>query len=388
MRQNIIIMKLYHLFSGMWLFSALAVIYFQDICKSYTLAILAYSMISIISSIAEIPLGILSDRKSRKFNIILAATFLLLNMIFWALAGIYQNIWLLFTGSVLRGIGVAFHSGTTSALIYEIMAELRKRKLFAKIYSQITSFHQMGLLISAITGMIMTYYFPLIYLVILSIVPAFLNMFVVLKIKNPKSYFDDKLSPWEQFKKSISLLKKRKKLRNYVSMSALDSGILLTLYRFETLYFAQLIPLYLINVVRIITHTAGYFSFLIVPIFKKINFLQLLFYSRLGMSAIRIIGLIINNALTPFITSLTNFGYGVGITAQTTLQQKEYNKSLRATMDSVCELLRGFSIALMGYIFGIIADYSTPQTALWVAVFCQIIIAVLYKNLFNVYKKI
>ena len=96
------------------------------------------------------------------------------------------------------------------------------------------------------------------------------------KIKNPKSYFDDKLSPWEQFKKSISLLKKRKKLRNYVSMSALDSGILLTLYRFETLYFAQLIPLYLINVVRIITHTAGYFSFLIVPIFKKINFLQLL----------------------------------------------------------------------------------------------------------------
>ena len=171
-------------------------------------------------------------------------------------------------------------------------------------------------------------------------------------------------------------------------MSVLDSAILLTLYRIEVLYFAKLIPLYLINVVRIITHTAGYFSFLIVAISKQINFLQLLFYSRLGMALIRIIGLIINNALTPFVTSLTNFGYGVGVTAQKTLQQKEYNKSLRATMDSVCELLRGFSIALMGYIFGIIADYSTPQTALWVAVFCQIIIAVLYKNLFNTYKKI
>ena len=116
------------------------------------------------------------------------------------------------------------------------------------------------------------------------------------------------------------------------------------------------------------------------------DFLQLLFYSRLGMAIIRIIGLILNNALTPFVTSLTNLGYGMGVTAQAALQQKEYNKSLRATMESVCELLRGLSIALFGYIFGVIADISTPQTARWVALFVQIIIAVLYKNLFKMYK--
>ena len=212
-------------------------------------------------------------------------------------------------------------------------------------------------------------------------------MFIIFKLKNPKSYFDDKLSPLDQLKKSITLLKKRKKLRNYVSMSALDSGILLTLYRFEILYFAQLIPLYLINVVRIITHTTGYFSFVITSILKKLSFLQLLFYSRLGMAIIRIIGLALNNSLTPFISSLTNLGYGMGITAQAALQQKEYNKSLRATMESICELLRGLSIALFGYIFGIIADFSSPQTALWVAVIMQIIIAILYKNLFKMYKK-
>ena len=387
MRQNIIIMKLYHLFLGMWLFSALAVVYFQDICKSYTLAVLAYSMISIVSSIAEIPLGILSDRRSRKFNLTLAAICILLNMVFWALAGVYQSVWMLFVGSFFRGIGIAFHSGTDVALIYEIMAELRKRKLFAQIYSQINSFHQIGLLISAITGMVVTYYFPLIYLVFLSVIPALLNILIVLKIKNPKSYFDENLSPWEQFKKSINLLKKRKKLRNYVAMSILDGSILLTLYRFEILYFAKLIPLYLINVVRIITHTTGYFSFLITNLFKKTGFLQLLFYSRLGMAIIRVIGLILNNSLTPFISSLTNLGYGMGVTAQATLQQKEYNKSLRATMSSICELLRGFSIALFGYIFGIIADNSNPQTALWVAISLQIVIAILYKNLFKMYKK-
>jgi MFS family permease len=197
-------------------------------------------------------------------------------MVFWALAGVYQSIWMLFAGSVFRGIGVAFQSGSDVALIYEIMAELRKRKLFTKVYSQIISFHQMGLLISAIVGMIVTYYLPLIYLVFLSILPAFFNIFIILKMKNPKSCFDEKLSPLDQLKKSITLLKRRKKLRSYVSMSVLDSGILLTLYRFEALYFAQLIPLYLINVVRIITHTTGYFSFLIIQLFKKMSFLLIL----------------------------------------------------------------------------------------------------------------
>jgi hypothetical protein len=105
------------------------------------------------------------------------------------------------------------------------------------------------------------------------------------------------------------------------------------------------------------------------------------------MAIIRIIGLILNNTLTPFVSSLTNLGYGIGVTAQATLQQKEYNKSLRATMTSVCELLRGISIALFGYIFGIIADYTTPQTSLWCAVTLQIIIAILYKNLFKMYRK-
>jgi len=371
----------------MWLFSALAVVYFQDVCQSYTLAILAYSLISLVSGIAEVPLGILSDRKSRKFNIIASSLCFFLNMLLWAMAGIYNNILMLFLGSIFRGIAVAFHSGTDTALIYETMQDLRSKNLFDKVYSQINSFHQMGLLISAITGMIVTYYLPLIYLVWLSVLPALIKIFVVILLKNPKSNFDSSVTPLQQLIKSVQLLKKRKKLRSYVSMTILDSGILLTMYRFETLYFAKLIPLYLINVVRIITHASGYFSFLIMPLLRKINFLQLLFYSRLGMAFIRTVGLMLNNSLTPFITSLTNFGYGVGITAQVTLQQKEYNKSLRATMESICELLRGVFITLLGYFFGLLADYTSIQIALWIAVIIQICTALLYKNLFKIYQK-
>ncbi len=387
MRKNIAIMKLYYLLTGMWLFSALAVVYFQDICQSYTLAIFAYSLITIASSAAEVPLGILSDRYSRKFNIVISSIFLFFSMFFWALAGYYHSVWMLFLGSILRGLGVAFQSGTTTALIYETMSDLRSKKLFDKVYSQINAFHQTGLLISAITGMIVTYYLPLIHLVWLSVIPAFIKVFIVARLKNPKSNFDDKLSPWQQLVKSAKLLKSRKKLRNYLTMTILDSSVLLNIYRIEALYFAMLIPLYLINVVRVITHAAGCFSFWLMQLLRKINFLQLLFYSRIGMAFIRIFGLVLNNALTPFITAFTNLGYGIGVTAQTTLQQKEYNKGLRATMESLSGLLQGIFISIAGYLLGLVADYYSPRDALWVAVIIQIVIALLYKNLFKVYKR-
>ena len=387
MRKNIIIMKLYQLFTGMWLFSALAVVYFQDVCQSYTLAIFAYSLITIASSAAEVPLGILSDRYSRKFNIVISSILLFFSMFFWALAGFYHSVWMLFLGSILRGLGVAFQSGTTTALIYETMSDLRSKKLFDKVYSQINAFHQTGLLISAITGMIVTYYLPLIHLVWLSVIPAFIKVFIAARLKNPKSNFDDNLSPWQQLVKSAKLLKKRKKLRNYVGMTILDSSILLNMYRIEALYFAMLIPLYLINVVRVITHAAGCFSFWLMPLLRKINFLQLLFYSRIGMAFIRIFGLVLNNALTPFITAFTNLGYGIGLTAQTTLQQKEYNKGLRATMESLSGLFQGIFISIAGYLLGLVADYYSPRDALWVAVILQLVVAVLYKNLFKIYRK-
>ena len=308
-------------------------------------------------------------------------------MFFWALAGFYHSVWMLFLGSILRGLGVAFQSGTTTALIYETMSDLRSKKLFDKVYSQINAFHQTGLLISAITGMIVTYYLPLIHLVWLSVIPAFIKVFIAAYLKNPKTNFDNRLSPWQQLVKSFQLLRKRKKLRNYVGMTILDSSILLNMYRIEALYFAMLIPLYLINVVRVITHAAGCFSFWLMPLLRKINFLQLLFYSRIGMAFIRIFGLVLNNALTPFITAFTNLGYGIGLTAQTTLQQKEYNKGLRATMESLSGLLQGIFISIAGYLLGLVADYYSPRDALWVAVILQLVVAVLYKNLFKIYRK-
>ncbi|MBR2034323.1 MAG: MFS transporter [Alphaproteobacteria bacterium] len=386
MRKNIYLFNIYHLCSGMWLFSPLAVIYFQEICQSYTLAIFAYSLISLMQSITEIPLGVISDRFGRKTNLILAAILLFLNMLFWAWAGCGGGVWMLFLGSALRGIGVSFLSGTDAAFIYETVSDLRSKRIFDKIYAKTVSYSQLGLLISAICATIVTYYLPIIWLAWFSLLPYAITIVVAFMLKEPKSNFDDKLTPWEQMKKSVRLLTKRKKLRNYTAMQVLSSGLTLSIYRFEILYYAQLIATYLITVVRIIMHTTGYISFMLVPMVRKFSFLNVLFLSNLGVALVRTIAIVLNNTLTPFVSAFTNLAYGVGITAQTALVQKEYNKSLRATMHSLAEFLRGFAIAIMGYIFGLIADLGSPRMALSIAIIAQLLVAMAYKRLFKMYK--
>ncbi len=387
LRRNISLFNLYNLFNGLWLFSALAVVYFQEVCSSYTLAILAYSLVSLTQSISEIPLGVISDRRGRKLNLTISAMFLFLNMLFWAWAGIGGGVWMLFAGSVMRGIGLSFLSGTDTAFLYETTCDLRCRKLFDKIYSKAMSFSQLGLLISAMTATVVTYYAPLVWLAWLSVIPAACKIIIALLLQEPKSNFERDVSPWEQIKKSFRLLFSRKKLRSYTAMQVLTSSLTLSIYRFEILYYAQLIPLYLINVVRIIMHAMGYLSFLLAGLVGRFGFLRVLFFSTLGNALIRGLGLLLNNALTPFLAAFSNLAYGVGVTAQTTLLQKEYHKSLRATMNSLAELLRGFAIALIGYLFGLLADYGSPRLTLAIAVAIQIILAQVYNHLFRIYQK-
>ncbi len=387
MRKNIYLFNIYHLLSGLWLFSPLAVIYFQEVCNSYTTAILAYSLINLTQSISEVPLGVLSDRNGRKTNLCISAILLCLNMICWAIAGVGGGIWMLFLGSVLRGVGISFMTGTDAAFLYETMADLRRKKLFDKVYAKAMSYNQLGLLLSAICATIVTFYLPLIWLAWLSVLPTIGLIICTSLFKEPKSNFDENLSPWAQMKKSFWLLLKRKKLRNYTAMRVLSSGLVLSIYRYEILYYAQLIATYLITIVRIIMHLSGYISFLLVPMVRRFNFLQLLFLSSLGAAIVRGIAVAINNSLTPFLSAFANLSYGVGVTAQTTLLQKEYNKSLRATMHSLSDFLCGFAVTIIGYLYGLMADYTSPRVALSVAIGVQVIIAMLYKQLFRIYKK-
>lgn len=382
MRRNIFLFKCLMFFNGLWLFSPLAVVYFEQVTNSYALAMLAFSLVNISQSLAEIPCGMFSDRISRKTTLILGSFFMLINMILWAVAGFFDAIWMLFSGSVLRGIGLALKSGTDTAMAYESLQEIKKSKLFNQIIAKIFSCYQLGALIAAFSATFITYYFSLHFLVCLAVIPFAANLIVTFLLVNPKNRFERGLSPKEQLKNSLTAFIKNKKLRSYALLQSFNSSILISAYRFEPSYYEQLVPLYYVNVARLLQHAMGWLSFQLVSLFNKIGLLKLFCYSVLGNSIIRFIGLIMNNPITPFFCSLQNLFYGINSASSTTLLQQQYSSALRATMASIVGLFNSIITALLGFIFGLMADIFSPRAILFIAAFGSLFLALKYHKLF------
>ena len=101
----------------------------------------------------------------------------------------------------------------------------------------------------------------------------------------------------------------------------------------------------MISVVRILQHAMGCLSFHIAAMLDKVNLLKIVCYSTLGNSLIRLLGLMMNNAIAPFVIAMQNLFYGSAASSSTTLLQKEYNNGLRATLDSMVGLIGSFGVA-------------------------------------------
>ncbi len=383
LRRNIILFKLQNLFNGLWLFAALAVVYFESITKSYAVAMLVFAVINISQSLAEIPCGIYSDRISRKRTLVIGSVCVLLNMILWAVAGTFNSVGLLFAGSILRGVGLAFKSGTDSAMIYETLQQIKARKLFLVVLSKISSFYQLGALVAAFISTVFIFYFSLKALVWLAIVPYAGSVVVNCLMINPKNRFEKSLNCKQQIAKSIKTFVKNKKLRKYAILHILNVSVANSVFRFEASYYEQLVPLFLVNIARAIQHCTGWISYCLVQLFGKINVIKLLCYSTLGSAIIRLLGLLLNNAVSPFVMSAQNLFYGTAASSSVTILQKEYSSSLRATLDSIIGLFGGVGVGIIGFLMGLIADISSPRIVLFICVCLSVGISLSYRRLFK-----
>lgn len=383
LRKNIILFKLQSLFNGLWLFAALAIIYFETITKSYAIAMLVFAVVNISQSISEVPCGMYSDRMDRKRTLVIGSICVLINMILWALAGTFNSVFLLFVGSVMRGVGLAFKSGTDNAMIYETLQQIRERKLFMVVLSKINSFYQLGALIAAFVSSVFIFYFSLNTLVWLAVLPYIGVVAVNCMMVNPKNNFPKDMNVKQQIVKSIKTFIKNKKLRKYALLNIFNISLLNSVFRFESTYYEQLIPLHLINIVRALQHCSGWISYHLVQLFSGTNVLKLLSYSTLGSAVVRLFGLIINNAVSPFIMSAQNLFYGTTETSSATILQREYSGGLRATLESIIGLFGGIGIGLIGFLMGVAADIFSPRTVLFICVFLSMIISLSYRRLFR-----
>ncbi len=379
-KRNLFLFKIDNFLSGFWPLCAVAVIYFEQITHSYTQAMLVFSIINLTQSLCEVPTGIISDKIGRKKSMIITNFFIMLGYTMWALASVKYGDVLLYFGGLFVGCGKAFLSGTDDALVFETLKKLNKESEFDKVFSQNRSFDELGLAGAALLATFVYYFKNIEILAWLGIIPSFLRVILSCFYVEPNCVTRPTDAPLKHLLISINILKKSPKLLKFAIVKSFNDGFNAVNWRFIGAYYAELIAPWLINIVRIVQEIMGFISYRLVCFFHNYTKRKVLFLSILINSFIKLCGVIINTAITPFVMASSTLCYGISTTVENTLLQEQLTDRQRATMGSVISLFAGFLNFIIFILIGIIADIINPRISIFLIMIARITIAFAYRK--------
>ena len=96
----------------------------------------------------------------------------------------------------------------------------------------------------------------------------------------------------------------------------------------------------------------------------------------IGNVFVRVLGVVLNNFLTPFVMSTVNLFFGTARTANADILQQEFSPRQRATMQSIISFLSGILMAAVMVLFGFLGDVFGPETAIILGIIMKILILI------------
>ncbi len=367
--RNIEIYPWHYFFRGCIPSTPIAILFFAEVTDSYAAAMSIFALRFVAIAMFEIPCGVFSDQYlGRRGTIIAANLTRVAAFIILPLAGLFWGYPLLLIGALLIGLSDALFSGTEESLLYESVAEAKKKKVFHEIFGRCRSLMQLGMVIGTILGFGISYIFSLQTAMWVTIVFGLAGLFVDCFLVNPKSNILERTHIILQIKRAIRLMKNNKLVTDISVARLLNYSAGEVLYRFEVAFFYTLVPLWAIGIARIERQALGIVSFWFSgPLITRFTFKRILPWSTVGDIASRFTGLCLNNVVTPFLLPLSNLFLGTEMTASDTLLQREFKDSLRATVLSLISLGVNIVSALLYLAIGFIADITNPLIAMFVA---------------------
>lgn len=363
----------------MWPLSSVVVIYFQQITGSYTTAMSVYAICSLVQTVLEIPSGIISDKYPRSKILLTTTLSILACFILWFAAGIFNSYSCLILGSVLYGINIALTSGTLDAFIYETVKDMNKEVDFGTEFSKLNTYSQVGLCFGAVSAMVILHFSSLNMLAFFSILPAVLQSFFALKFVEPQRlYINKKLTSLKCILIALRRIWRHKKLFLFVVIRVFESSVETALHRFEAAYFKTIIPDSMIASIRIFKQLFGIIGFYLYSFISKFNKFKIYISALTGNIIVRTIAVCLNGIISPFLMAFVNIFYGAATTSGTALMQKEFSSQQRATLQSIISLIVGLIIALIMFLFGIIADTYSPKAAILLAIGIKMTAVILF----------
>lgn len=147
MQRNILVCYILTFLRFSWFWLGIWVFYYLRFTNYAGIGLLeSYQVIAISAS--QVPTGAIADIFGKRITLTFSFIFLTIGMAFFAFSP--SVFWLLFA-VVIAGIGGTLFSGTTDALLYDSLKEMKKEEKFGAVISRMTS---ISLLAPAVCGII------------------------------------------------------------------------------------------------------------------------------------------------------------------------------------------------------------------------------------------
>lgn len=186
------------------------VIFWQENGLSLTQIMFLQSIFAIALVLFEVPTGVIADKIGRKQSIVFGAFILFISSIVYSLS---YNFWEFAIAEIVWAIGLTCISGADSAFIYDSLKQNRKEKEYKKVWGKAKSFGYASAGIASVVGGLvagyslrLNWYLEAVFLLIMFFVALRFVEPKVYKKTNETSYFKHAFVSFEKLFKSRPLI--------------------------------------------------------------------------------------------------------------------------------------------------------------------------------------
>lgn len=361
-------------------YGAFAIIYFTSISGSMVLGMSIFSISMIANAILELPTGVLSDRIGRKKTLLLGTISSLAYSILFVIG---NNYWFLVLAAIFEGLERAFFSGNNEALLYDTLKEAGLEKEYKTYLGKTSSMYQLASIIGVIVGGLLISFTSVRFLMLLTLIPKVINLYICFKIKDPKIQTDEISSnPFSQIKDMFKKVKNNSQLKKIIIADTIACCVGESSYQFRPMFYQSVWPNWALGIPSLLSNVGKFISnWFAGGIIKKFGDKKVLVVGNLYSLFSNVFGFAINSVVSPLIL-VSNSLFPTNI-SKNSLMNEYYSDELRASMASLTSLIVTLATSIVMILIGALADSIGVIYALIIISSFRIITVALYNNVFK-----
>lgn len=185
-----------------------------------------------VAVLAEVPTGIIADKMSKKWSLVLGRIMQLMTFSIWLFAPNFTGYLI---GFIVWGVGEAFLSGAFQAYLYESLDSTNK-KAFGKIYSRSSAFTMLAYMVGGLLAFIIGPRYSL--LLVLSITVSLVSLWITLSLPATDKRVDVEIRP-KILASAIGAVRSNPALRRILVAAIIVQGLMGMLGEYMPAYYQQ-----------------------------------------------------------------------------------------------------------------------------------------------------